>query len=71
MSHEEQIKGVTGLLAIWASWFIGHLSMIKEGVSIIASIAAFIASIIYARYWWLKTKKEKSNKWKQNGRYDN
>lgn len=59
MTQTEHIKGIGGLAAIWISWFIANLPTIQMGVSILASLAAFIASIIYARYYWMKTKKEK------------
>lgn len=59
MSNEEQFKGAFGLIAIWTSWLIGHLAEIQTGVSIMASFAAIIASVFYARYYWLKSKKEK------------
>ena len=59
MNSEEHMKGIFGLIAIWITWFIGHLSEIKEGVSILASLTAIVASIFYARYYWMKTKKER------------
>lgn len=59
MSHEEYTKGITGLAAIWSSWLIAHLATIQTGLSILASIAAITASIIYARYWLIKTRKER------------
>lgn len=59
MNSEEHVKGIFGLVVIWVTWFIGHLSEIQTGISILASLAAIVASIFYARYYWHKTKKEK------------
>lgn len=55
----EQIKGLAGLGMIWASWLAGHLPIIKDWVQLLASIAAIVASIVYARYYWIKTRREK------------
>jgi membrane protein DedA with SNARE-associated domain len=59
---ENEIKGILGLLGIWLAWLIGHLSEIKEGAQILASVSAIIASFFYARYYWNKTRREKSRK---------
>lgn len=55
----QDIKGLLGLLGIWSSWLIGNLPTIQQGVQLLATIAALIASVIYARYYWIKTKREK------------
>jgi len=57
----DQLKGLLGLIGIWISWLVGNLPAIQQGVQIIASIAAIIASIIYARYYWKKTKQEEKS----------
>ena len=60
MNSEEHMKGITVLAGIWLVKFIAmYLDEIHTGVSILASLAAFVASIFYARYYWMKTKKER------------
>jgi hypothetical protein len=55
----DQVRGLLGLLGIWTSWLVGSLPAIQQGIQILASVAALAASIIYARYYWMKTKQEK------------
>lgn len=71
---EEHFKGIFGLAAIWLTALTGNLAQIKEVVSILASCAAVMASIVYSVYYiWkiVSERKAKSQNWKQNGRHDN
>lgn len=55
----DEVRGLLGFLGIWISWFVGVLPAIQQGIQIVASIAAIVASVFYARYYWMKTKQEK------------
>jgi hypothetical protein len=55
----EQLKGLLGLISIWTLKIMDTLPVIQQGLQVLASVAAIVASIIYARYYFLKTRKEK------------
>ena len=59
MNNSEHLKAVFGLIGIWTSWLIGHMAEIQTWVSILASCAAFVASIVYITYLIIKIRREK------------
>lgn len=60
MNSEEHMKGAIALAGIWIVKFIAmYLNEIQTAVSILASTAAFFASIVYAVYYIRKMSKEK------------
>lgn len=68
--NTEHHKGVFGLIAIWTSWAIGHLATIQAWASVLASLAAFVASLVYSWYYLRKIRHERQSgeKFKQNGK---
>jgi uncharacterized ion transporter superfamily protein YfcC len=56
----QDIKGLLALLGIWSANIAGFMAQVQQGLQILATIAALVASIAYARYYFQKTKKEKN-----------
>lgn len=67
----ENVKGILGLMGIWGTWFVAHMGTIQTWASIMASIAATVASVIYGWYWLGKITRErkvrKNADFKSNG----
>lgn len=54
----ENIRAVFGLIGVWLLRLFAFMAEIQAGLQMIATIAAIIASLAYARYYWKKAGKK-------------